>query len=336
MGQLNWVGACVAVVTLLGGANAHAETPQWTPAPAPTNPPVPVPARPPAPSAVPAPAAPAPAPSAVPAPASAPGLAPPAPASGSADPALGPAPAPPPPLAPAAPPKGPAPYTPYPYPPPPGYGYGYYYPPPPPPPKPRFPDTSAVRSTPFLDVILASVALQDRFSQFLNIGVQGGVFLADRLRLSVRLAVPTDHTHDDYSGSDFLSAYHQVDSKGYSLLYGATAGVVAASTQNFALSPGIAFARSDVSAYGSMLAVSLPFDWVMTSGTRLGLEFDVGRALGGRYDQVCAQSSCSGGPTQTADRPAGTAFWLQFQLGFGFNHPAPLPPAGATPPRPAE
>jgi hypothetical protein len=181
-------------------------------------------------------------------------------------------------------------------------------------------------------VTVASVALQDRFSEFLNLGVQGGVFLADRVRVTARFAIPTDRAGVDELGVDRSYPYRSVDSKKYSLLYGATVGVVAVSTQNFAMSPGLAFARSDVSDYGSMLAVSMPFDWVLSSGTRVGLELDIGRAVGGRYTAVCDGADCSGGPaTKFVDRPSGTAFWLQFQFGFGFHHPARLPPAGAPP-----
>ena len=220
----------------------------------------------------------------------------------------------------------------YPAPPPPGYGYGYGYYYPPPPPKPRYPADAAASSTPFLDLVLVGAPWENRFSQFLNVGVQGGAFLGGRLRLTARLALPTETLNDEYyDGSSY--PLRPVDSKSASFLYGASAGIVAVSTQSFVMSPGVAFGRSDVSDYGSMLALSMPFDWVMPTGMRVGLEADFGRAFGGRFGSIdCPSGSCAGSSNlQIRDRPAGTAFWLQFNMGFGFNHPAPLPLAPAAP-----
>ncbi|HEY1537652.1 MAG TPA: hypothetical protein VGF76_26715, partial [Polyangiaceae bacterium] len=60
----------------------------------------------------------------------------------------------------------------------------------------------------------------------------------------------------------------------------------------------------------------------------------LGQAFGGRYRYQCQDttgSSCGGPPQITRDRPSGTAFLVQFQIGFGFNHPDPLPPSAAPP-----
>jgi hypothetical protein len=225
---------------------------------------------------------------------------------------------------------------PYPgYPPPP---YGYYYPPPvlPPPPPPRFPEDAAVTSSPFLDAVVAGVSWQNRLSQALNVGGQAGVYLGGRLRLAVRFAVPAGQTDQPAIDSSFDSlGYQRRASDAPAFFYGASAGVVVYGSQDFALSPGIAFARTDVSDFGTMLAVSVPFDWVLASGMRIGLEAQLGQAVGGAYRYQCADfggTSCASDPQTTRDRPAGTAFFLQFQLGFGFNHPAPLPPTSR--PRP--
>jgi hypothetical protein len=163
---------------------------------------------------------------------------------------------------------------------------------------------------------------QHRFSEYLNIGAQAGVYVAGRLRLSARIAFPTEQVKDDYNNFD-SSFGSSLRSKSYSFLYGASAGIVAVGSQSFIMSPGLAFGRSDVADYGSMLAFSLPFDWLTGSGLHLGLELDFGRAFGGRY-QACDSAACNTG-NPTPDRPSGPAFWLQFAMGFGFNHPAPLP-----------
>ena len=221
---------------------------------------------------------------------------------------------------------------PYPvYPPPYGYAYGYYYPPPLPAlPKPRYPNNSAVLSTPFLDLLVAGVSWEHRFAQFLDVGAQAGLYLGERVRLTVRAAIPTDTLNDEYY------AYPgRTPSPNASFLYGASAGIVAASTKGFLLSPGAAFMRSDVSDYGTMIALSMPLEWVLPSGLRVGFELNLGRAVGGKTDgaQYCSNGACTQGAR--VDRPAGTGFWMQFQLGYGFNHPAPLPPEPPPVPSPA-
>jgi hypothetical protein len=168
--------------------------------------------------------------------------------------------------------------------------------------------------------------------------VQGGVYVAGRVRLTANLLLPTSALTDDFNnavsyppvpGSGF---YLREPSKAASLFYGVGVGIVAVSSANFVMAPGLAFSRTDVSDYGSSLAAAFPFEWVMPSGLRLGLEFDAGRALGGSYRQSCSSSTglpgadCGSGPELVQDRPAGTSIVLQFQLGFGFNHPDPLPP----------
>ena len=181
-------------------------------------------------------------------------------------------------------------------------------------------------STPFLDALVLGVSWENRFSEFLNVGAQVGVYVGGRVRLTLRAAIPTDKLNDDNSIAYGSASSHSKDA---SFLYGASAGVVVVSTQNFALSPGIVFARSDVSDYGTMLGLSMPLEWVMPNGLRVGFEVDFGRAFGGHLNAYCA--TCAVPPSQ--DRPAGTGFAMQFQLGYGFNHPAVLPPGNSAPAR---
>jgi hypothetical protein len=304
MGHLVRLFSCVACLSWTGIATAESApaTPQWS-APAPPTATAAPPASAPQNSPSPFPNVPVPVP--VPVPDSPPG--PPTP----------PTPAAPPPVA-----------YPYPlYPAPPGYAYGYYYPPPPEVPKLRYPDNAAVSSTPFFDLLVAGVSWENRFSQFLDVGAQAGVYLGERVRLTVRGAIPSDKLNDEY-----YSDRAPLRSPDAAFLYGASAGVVVVGTKNFVLSPGVAFMRSDVSDYGTMIALSMPFEWVMPTGLRVGFEVNLGRAVAGHTRfQNCTGSVCAGGAP--VDRPAGTGFWMQFQLGYGFNHPAPLPPE--PPPRAA-
>ena len=222
----------------------------------------------------------------------------------------------------------PAPYPyPYPYPPPPpGYAYGYYYPPPPAPlPPPRFPADAAVRSTPFFDAIVVAADWQHRISESVSLGVQAGVYVAGRVRLTAKISFPSERLGDQQA--DFGSG-----TKVPSFFYAFSAGFAAVRTPNFAMSPGLMLARTDVGDYGTMLGFSLPFDWVTSSGLRLGLEGGVGNAFGGRTPgcSTVGASDCHE-QARYQDRDPGLALWLQFQIGFGFNHPGPLPPGSSTP-----
>jgi hypothetical protein len=200
------------------------------------------------------------------------------------------------------------------------------------------PPDAAVNASPFLDAVVASVSWQNRVSQFLNVGLMGGVYLAGRVRLTANILLPTSALTDDYSSSDYggydggTGYYSRQPTKAASLFYGLGVGIVAVSSPNFVMSPGLAFSRTDVSEYGSSLAAAFPFEWVTANGLRLGLEFDAGRAFGGKNHLECVSSvgvgsdTCASGATLIQDRPTGTSILLQFQLGFGFNHPDPLPP----------
>ena len=168
-----------------------------------------------------------------------------------------------------------------------------------------------------MDAVIAGVDWKHRFSGALNVGVQAGVFLSGRVRLTAKLVFPTDTLHDE--GSEYGARAEDP-----SLFYAFSAGVAAVRTSNFVMSPGLMFARSDVNDYGSMLGLSLPLEWVTGSGLRIGIEGGLGRAIGGRSGNGCNDvGGLCAGPYR--DREGGSALWFQFHLGFGFNHPAPLP-----------
>jgi hypothetical protein len=197
-----------------------------------------------------------------------------------------------------------------------------------------------------VDGLVTSVSWQNRVSQFLDVGLQAGVYAAGRVRLTASVLFPTsaltDQYQPSYADSQYLGAsdsyYSQAPSKAASVFFGFGVGIVAVSTPNFVMSPGLVFSHTDVSDYGSSLAGAFPFEWVTSSGLRLGFEFDAGRAFGGSYHLRCTlvntggpANDCASGAQLTRDRPTGTSIVLQFQVGFGFNHPDPLPPPSATP-----
>jgi len=190
-----------------------------------------------------------------------------------------------------------------------------------PPPPPRYSRDAAVSSTPFFDAIVVAADWENRISESASIGAQAGVFVALRVRLTAKISFPTGGWGDG-TGSTASGL------KTPSFFYAFSAGYAAVRTPTFAMSPGLMFARTDVSDYGSMLGFSLPLDWVMKGGLRLGLEGGLGPAFGGRRAVSCSEPTsidCSQRPVYQ-DRKSGAALWLQFHIGFGLNHPGPLPP----------
>lgn len=258
--------------------------------------------------------------------------------------------------APTAPPPAPPPYPGY-APPaqlPPGYGYGYpppgyaypppyyYYPPPgwgaPPSPRPTYPEDAAGQTTPYLDLLMAGVAVDKRYDSILTVGVQGGVYLASRVRVVARVLMfttePEDDLQNDYFGEGVLpTGCEAVGSDPPALLFGGAIGVAPVVRRNFVFAPGIGFHTTNVGDYGSLVTLAMPFEWVTDEGTRFGFEIDVGRAFGGRVTGRCfGGSSCSAGEEQEFDRPAAPAFFAAFQLGWGFNHPpAKMPQSSGVP-----
>ncbi len=183
------------------------------------------------------------------------------------------------------------------------------------------PDDFAIQSTPWVDVTLTSLWLEERTSGFWNVGVQPGGYLFERLRWSVRLVVPLGDAEDDaYNPSTGVSSIAFLNSREVSVFYGASLGVVVASTRSFAFSPSLFFLRTDVGDYGTSVGLSLPFDWVTSRSMRIGFEFDAGSAFGGQVQLRC-QPSLGGGVCSPSERkrPTGTVIGLQFYMGWSLG-----------------
>lgn len=212
----------------------------------------------------------------------------------------------------------------------------------------RYPEDAAAQSSPFIDMMIAGLNFQKRLESYFNIGVEVGMFIAGRLRLSARVVLFPSDNDDQYgadtgrasgcsvfSGGSSSNQFVPLCSHSPAVLYGGSAGVALLSSENFVLAPGLLFLRSDVSDYGNYVGIVLPFEWVTDRGLRIGFELSVGRAFGGEYLARCqspsftptgtpASGSCDPGEERLFDRDAGAGFYGQFQLGWGFNHPAPL------------
>jgi hypothetical protein len=181
------------------------------------------------------------------------------------------------------------------------------------------PPSLASHGSPFLAATIGGVFLEERFNDLLVLGLEGGIFAADVVRIAVRLEMPSNNVNDQgYPHGGTGNGYFAVESAPPKLLYGAALGFAVANSSNFAFSPGLLLVRSDVSDYGTVVAAALPFEWVTSRGLRFGFEVDVGRSFGGDIKLQCT-SGCSDA-RRTTDREAGRAFGLRFTIGYGFGY----------------
>ncbi len=257
-----------------------------------------------------------------PPPVAAPPAAPPSPSAMSVPPAPSAAP----PAAPASPPPAPA-AAPVEEPPPPPFiapprGSGPAAPlgRPSPSPAERLADGAAAENTPFVDLLISHLAFDERYSSGVNIGVQGGAYVAKRLRLAARALMPTGATEDD--------SYYYYDEEqtpnDVNVVFGASAGVIAVATRSLVFAPSIAFLMQDALDYGTFVGLAFPVEWTLPSGVRFGVELDLGRSFGGErtvYRYVGGDSPRR--EEGTEKRPFGTGIMLQFNVGTAFGRPEP-------------
>jgi hypothetical protein len=203
--------------------------------------------------------------------------------------------------------------------------------------KPRYPADSAVQTSPFIDVLVGGINQERRFNHFLAFGLQAGLFAGGILRIAPQISMftsePDDTFGDDFDFDEGLPAGFFADrSESPAILWGGSLGVAVLSRQTFVFSPGLLALRTDVADYGTFVALNAPFEWVTDDGARVGFTVAFGRAMGGSVRATCTQTfgapaPCDTGEVREFDREAGAAFYAHFQLGWGFNHPKPLPPA---------
>jgi hypothetical protein len=192
--------------------------------------------------------------------------------------------------------------------------------------RPELPKDFALKATPWIDFSVTSFWMDERSSNFLNLGVQVGGYFVERIRLSARLIAPLEEASDsysDYQDVPFLSGadYENVDSPSLSVLYGVTFGLILSNSKSFLFAPGLVIWRADVSDYGTTGALTLPFEWTTHRGLRVGFELALGHSFGGEVQMACNvratnASSCG---VETSERPGGTAALLQYQMGWALS-----------------
>lgn len=167
----------------------------------------------------------------------------------------------------------------------------------------------ALGTSPWIDFSLTNFWLDRRSSNFLNIGAQFGGYFIERLRVAVRLVAPVEEAPDELYSSyydDLNGTYVSNRSRSIAVLYGASLGLILSNSPTFVFAPGPLFIRTDVADYGNAAFLALPFEWTTARHLRVGFEFALGHAFGGR------QSDGAGG---TEGRRGGTALLLQFNMG---------------------
>jgi hypothetical protein len=190
------------------------------------------------------------------------------------------------------------------------------------------PEDFVLRSSPWVDFSLTSFWMEDRVGNFLNLGVQVGGYFFDRLRVSARLVTPLEDVTDGYSnysgdyGTNANGQLVRVDSRQMSVLYGASFGLLITNSKSFAFGPSLGLLHTDVNAYGSAVLLTLPFEWTTRKNLRVGFEISLGHAFGGSVTRKCRTSTspvmdCGG---DNLDRPGGTAFLLQYYMGWSLGH----------------
>ncbi|HEX2872769.1 MAG TPA: hypothetical protein VHP33_16015 [Polyangiaceae bacterium] len=184
-----------------------------------------------------------------------------------------------------------------------------------------------LNASPWVDFTLTSFYMENRVGNFLNLGVQFGGYLWERLRVSGRLVVPLEDVNDDVSNYSYGSsssgdgAFRRVDARSMSALYGASVGLLITNSKSFVFGPSIELQRTDVSAYGTAVAFGLPFEWTTQKNLRIGFELAIGHAFGGSSQQVCRTFST---PTTSCgerkvDRESGMTVLFQYNMGWALG-----------------
>lgn len=188
------------------------------------------------------------------------------------------------------------------------------------------PPDFVLRSSPWVDFTLTSFHLEDRTGNFLNLGMQFGGYLFERLRVAGRIVTPLEDVADGYSTygvgqSNGVQTFERVKARSMSLLYAVSAGLLITNSRTFAFGPSVEFQRTDVAAYGSAVSLGLPFEWTTPRNLRVGFEFALGHAFGGTLREACRTAtapavSCG---IRTTDRPSGTAVLVQYYMGWSLG-----------------
>jgi hypothetical protein len=216
-------------------------------------------------------------------------------------------------------------------PPPPGYWSWVYVVPAPPanefPPeeskRTENPSYTLAETSPFLHAMLSWDSLDERFHDGANPGIEAGVYFARHLRLAADVSWLDDDTTDQYpSRHPSAEVGYARDGAGNpSILFGGSVGVPLALRDDVFFSPGLAFYRSNVGDYGSLLAVNVPIDFVVQSLGRFTWSFALGSSFGGQTYERCTgeTSACDVGERSWSSRPSGFGGIVNLGFGLGLN-----------------
>lgn len=177
-------------------------------------------------------------------------------------------------------------------------------------------------ASPWVDFSFTSFYFERRAGNFLNLGVQFGMYAFERLRLAGRLVTPLGDVTDNYGHYiPFAAGGSQsgrVASRSLSLLYGASVGLAVTNSRSFVFGPSLTILRTDVEDYGTAVLLSLPFEWTTPRSLRVGFELALGHAVGGTSRTVCVSGAVSCGGVRE-ERPGGTSVLFQYYMGWALG-----------------
>lgn len=190
------------------------------------------------------------------------------------------------------------------------------------------PKDFVLKASPWVDFTLTSFYMENRVGNFLNLGVQFGGYLWQRLRVSGRMVVPLEDVNDDISSYSYgtnssgTGSYTRRDARSMSVLYGASVGLLITNSRTFVFGPSVGLQRTDVSAYGTAIAFGLPFEWTTQKNMRIGFELAIGHAFGGKSQEVCRtfgspSTSCG---ERRVNREPGMTVLFQYNMGWGLGN----------------
>lgn len=196
----------------------------------------------------------------------------------------------------------------------------------------HMPEDAAARHTPFINAATGGMSVGERFDSGIFLGAELGAFLNARFRVSLRVLFPfgvSKVANQHLPNPEF----NAIASEKPALLYGAGAGVALYSGRGFVLSAAGTIMRSDIADYGNMLGLALPFEWITRGAGRVGFEFGVLQAFGGRVLGECgprfsfgnpqANLQCDLGEVRAFERERAPGVWLNFILGIPYETPEP-------------
>lgn len=171
---------------------------------------------------------------------------------------------------------------------------------------------TAVRASPFVQMLGGGFHLRERLSSAAAFGGEFGFFAWDRLRAGVRAIIPVADLNDEASDA-------AVAGDPSAWMWGVSVGAATSRQAGFVMSPSLQFMEISGRDYGHLIGILVPFEWLSRSGFRVGFDFSVLYGFGGTYrTKPCPTCNT---PDPIVDRPNSAGFTVNLVLGHVFTMP---------------